>query len=259
MKKSTTDILAIIPARYGSTRFPGKPLAMLAGKPMLQHVYEHANEVFSHLYVATDDERIASSVRAWGGKVVLTSPHHPSGTNRCAEALQIIERLTERTFNWVVNIQGDEPFISAKQLEPIVAATRTANAEILTLAHALPPHTPMAEVDNPNRVKLIMNPQGGVIYFSRATIPYLRGIDRSEWLKHHTYYLHIGLYAYRRHTLTQIAALPPTPLEQAETLEQLRWMEAGMTIEALITDATPVSIDTPEDLRQANSINPKFP
>jgi len=240
--------IAIIPARYDSTRFPGKPLADLGGKSMIQRVYEQACKVFSTVVVATDDERISLAVRHFGGNPIMTSAAHKSGTDRCAEALMLAEKQFSATFDVVVNLQGDEPFIQPSQLKLIESCISRSETQIATLVRPL---TDRQELFDPNKPKVVLNRKGEAIYFSRSVIPYLRGIDSPDWPDHHTYYIHIGLYAFRRDILIAITKLESSPLEIAESLEQLRWIENGYRIEAGITKFESIGIDTPEDLAKA--------
>ena len=243
--------LILIPARYASTRFPAKPLAMLDGRPIIQHVYERVRQFTTAVYVATDDERIASCVEAFGGKYVLTSPDHPSGTDRCREALDKVEAATGQHFDCVVNVQGDEPFIAVSQLQTLVALFDAPATDIATLARPFTPADGIEGLRNPNSPKVVMAADGQALYFSRSVVPYLRGVDEQEWLTRHTYYKHIGLYGYRADVLRQITQLEPSPLEQTEKLEQLRWLESGYTIRVGLTDVETIGIDTPADLLAA--------
>lgn len=239
--------IAIIPARYASSRFPGKPLADIKGKTMIQRVYERAGEVFEHCYVATDDKRIEDEVLRFGGRVVMTSENHRSGTDRCAEALNKIEELSGMTFDVVVNVQGDEPFIATQQLLTIKSLFDVGDTQIATLVK---PFREDEDIFNPNSPKVLISAAGNAMCFSRSAIPYLRGVERSDWQRSHVYYKHIGIYAYRSRTLREITLLPQSPLEKAESLEQLRWLENGYRIKVGITDSESVGIDTPEDLRK---------
>lgn len=243
-------LLALIPARYASTRFPAKPLALLAGKPIIQHVYERVSRLFPDTYVATDDERIAQCVSTFGGRYVMTGTHHKSGTDRCYEALQ---KLGEDQYDVVINIQGDEPFIHEQQLQTIAAAFQDPQTQIATLVKPFTADTPWEVVANPNSPKVVVSPQGYALYFSRSVIPYLRGQEQQEWPARHTYLKHIGLYAYRAEVLREITQLPQSPLELAESLEQLRWLEAGYRIRVGQTDIETIGIDTPQDLAQAEA------
>ncbi len=241
------NFIGIIPARYASTRFPGKPLAMLGGKPVIQRVYEQVSTVISDVYVATDDERIFQAVEAFGGNVVMTSDQHKSGTDRIEEAYQKIGRH----FDVIVNVQGDEPFIQPSQIETVCRCFDDAATQIATLGM---PFKSMEAVENPNSPKIVTDNNGYALYFSRSVIPYCRGAERSEWLNHFNYLKHIGLYAYRSEVLAEITRLPQSPLELAESLEQLRWLQNGYKIKVGLTDIETVGIDTPEDLQKAESM-----
>lgn len=240
--------IAIIPARYASTRFPGKPLALLAGKPIIQHVYERVSKVITHTFVATDDERIKTAVEGFGGRVIMTSPNHPSGTDRCYEAFT---KVTDAVADVVINVQGDEPFINAAQLQSLMACFDDATTDIATLVKPFSPEAGIDALKNPNSPKVVVDDKQRALYFSRSVIPYLRGIPEEEWLLRHTFYKHIGLYAYRADILKQITAMPQGILERAESLEQLRWLEAGMNIRVGTTDIETIGIDTPDDLKKA--------
>lgn len=239
--------IAIIPARYASTRFPAKPLAMLGGKPVIQRVYEQVTGVISSAVVATDDERIADAVKAFGGKVVMTSPNHKSGTDRCWEAYQ---KLGEE-YDVVINVQGDEPFIAHSQLKAIMECFADENTDIATLVKPFSEADGLAALENPNSPKVVLDSESRAIYFSRSVIPYLRGVEREQWLSSHTFYKHIGMYAFRSDVLGKITSLPQSTLELAESLEQLRWLENGYKIGVGISDVETVGIDTPEDLQRA--------
>lgn len=239
--------IGIIPARYASTRFPAKPLAMLGGKPVIQRVYEQVNGVLDDACVATDDERIEAAVKAFGGKVVMTSTAHKSGTDRVQEAFEKIGQ----GYDVVVNIQGDEPFIQPSQLEAVKACFADEATQIATLVKPFVEADGWEALQNPNSPKVVVDGRMNALYFSRSVIPYLRGVEKEEWLKKHTYYKHIGLYAYRAEVLREITRLPQSPLELAESLEQLRWLENGYCIKVGITDVETIGIDTPEDLEKA--------
>jgi 3-deoxy-manno-octulosonate cytidylyltransferase (CMP-KDO synthetase) len=238
--------LAIIPARYASTRFPAKPLALLAGKPVIQHVYERVSNVLDAI-VATDDQRIFDAVTQFGGKVVMTSTEHRTGTDRCLEAYYNCGIEADV----VINVQGDEPFIAEEQIRSLMQCFSNPQTDIATLIKPFPVDTAFATLSNPNTPKVITNPQGQAIYFSRSVIPYLRGKETEEWASQHTYYKHIGIYAYRVEILKQITQMSQTSLELAESLEQLRWLENGLTIQTAITHIETIGIDTPEDLQKA--------
>lgn len=239
--------IGIIPARYASTRFPAKPLAMLGGKPVIQRVYEQVNGILDDACVATDDERIEAAVKAFGGKVVMTSTEHRSGTDRVQEAF---EKVGEG-YDVVVNIQGDEPFIQPSQLEAVKACFEDEATQIATLVKPFTEADGWEALQNPNSPKVVVDGRMNALYFSRSVIPYLRGVEKEEWLKRHTYYKHIGLYAYRAEVLREITRLPQSSLELAESLEQLRWLENGYRIKVAITHTETIGIDTPEDLEKA--------
>lgn len=239
--------LGIIPARYASTRFPAKPLAMLGGKTVIQRVYEQVAGVLDDAYVATDDERIEAAVKSFGGKVVMTSVHHKSGTDRCYEAYTKIGG----DFDVVVNIQGDEPFIQPSQLEALTACFDDATTQIATLVKPFTADNGFDALENVNSPKVVLNKNMNALYFSRSIIPYQRNAEKEDWLKNHTYYKHIGLYAYRVEVLKEITSLPQSSLELAESLEQLRWIENGYLIKAGITNVETIGIDTPQDLERA--------
>lgn len=240
----------MIPARYASTRFPGKPLAQIAGKPMIQWVYERASQVLGHVFVATDDERIREAVDAFGGRVIMTSDRHQSGTDRCAEALGIAEALTGLCFEVVINIQGDEPFIQPKQLTRVAACFSDPAVQIATLVKRF---NPDEDIFNPNSPKVIVNAKGDAIYFSRSVVPFIRSKAKDEWQSSYPFYKHIGLYAYRGTVLRQITQLPQSRLELAESLEQLRWIENGYRIRVEETDQETLAVDTPQDLERVKS------
>lgn len=239
--------IAIIPARYASTRFPGKPLAQLGGKPVIQRVYEQVSGVVDNVVVATDDERIYAAVEAFGGRVVMTSENHKSGTDRCWEAYQ----KQGEEYDVVINVQGDEPFIAHSQLCAIMACFEDETTDIATLVKPFTEEDGLAALENPNSPKVVLDKASRAIYFSRSVIPYLRGVEREEWLKRHTYYKHIGMYAFRTDVLREVTSLPQSPLELAESLEQLRWLENGYKIGVGISNVETVGIDTPEDLERA--------
>jgi len=242
------NFVGIIPARYASTRFPGKPLAMIDGKSMIQRVYEQSCKanVLSEVWIATDDNRIESHIKSFGGKVMLTSPNHKSGTERCNEVIQRLQADTpSRLFDVAINIQGDEPFIQPKQIEKVASCFLNPEVEIATLIKKISDKT---ELFNPNVVKVITANDKKALYFSRQPIPFLRGMPENDWLTHHTYFKHIGIYAYRTETLRKLTMLAPSPLEIAESLEQLRWLENAYHIYTKQTDFESFSVDTPDDL-----------
>lgn len=236
--------IAIIPARYASTRFPGKPLAILGGKTVIQRVYEQAVSVVGEAYVATDDERIFSTVEAFGGRAVMTRPDHKSGTDRIEEA---VEKLGV-TADVIINVQGDEPFIQRSQIETLCSLFDVPETQIGTLGKRF---DSMDAVQSPNSPKIVSDLNGFALYFSRSIIPYVRGEETATWLSHFPYLKHIGIYAYRREVLREITKLPQSPLELAESLEQLRWLQNGYRIRVGETDVETIGIDTPEDLQRA--------
>ncbi|MDD2612456.1 MAG: 3-deoxy-manno-octulosonate cytidylyltransferase [Bacteroidales bacterium] len=236
--------LGIIPARYASTRFPGKPLADIGGKSMIQRVYEQVAPCLDDVWVATDDERIRKAVEGFGGKVVMTSDKHRSGTDRCLEASQKIGG----DYDVVINIQGDEPFIRSEQIEALKACFVSSDTRLATLVKPFTEKDGLDALRNPNSPKVVLNIKREAMYFSRSVIPFLRGVPPEEWLSKNCFYKHIGIYAYRRDTLAEIAVLPQSPMELAESLEQLRWIENGYHIQTALTDIENLAVDTPEDL-----------
>lgn len=235
----------IIPARFASSRFPGKPLVNINGKSMIQRVYEQSLKAgcLSKVIVATDDENIRKHVIAFGGEAVMTSAKHQSGTDRCYEAAQTF--ISMDGDDVIINIQGDEPFIQPGQIDKIASCFHSKETGIATLIKEI---TDEEELLNPNKPKVIINSYKEAIYFSRSPLPYLRAYQQNEWLRNHIYYKHIGIYAYRMNVLEKISKLAPSSLELAESLEQLRWIENGFKIKIEVTDIESFSIDTPEDL-----------
>ena len=245
--------IAIIPARYASTRFPAKPLAVLGGKTVIQRVYEQVAGVLDAAVVATDDERIRDAVLAFGGRVEMTSPDHKSGTDRCREAYDNLCAREGVSYDVAVNVQGDEPFIQPSQLEAIKRCFDDPSVDIATLVKPFVASDGLAALENPNSPKVVLDARSRAVYFSRSVIPYLRGVERSEWLQRHTFYKHIGMYAFRADVLREVTSLPQSPLEKAESLEQLRWIENGYEIGVGISDVETIGIDTPEDLQRAEA------
>lgn len=241
--------IGIIPARYASTRFPAKPLAMLGGKPVIQRVYEQVCGVLDEAYVATDDERIETVVKSFGGKVVMTSVNHKSGTDRCYEAYTKVGE----GYDVIVNIQGDEPFIQRSQLEAVKACFDDETTQIATLVKPFTPENGFDALENVNSPKVVVDKRMNALYFSRSIIPFMRNKDKNEWLSGQTYYKHIGLYAYRASVLKEITSLPQSSLELAESLEQLRWLENGYKIKVGLTNVETIGIDTPADLERAEN------
>lgn len=236
--------IGIIPARYASSRFPGKPLAILGGKYVIQRVYETVSDVLDEAYVATDDERIYNAVIGFGGKAVMTRTDHQSGTDRIEEA---VEKLGTNA-DVIVNVQGDEPFIKRSQIETVCRCFDNAETQIATIGK---PFETMDAVESPNSPKIVIDNRGYAMYFSRSIIPFVRGIEHEEWLKNYPFLKHLGLYAYRKEVLKEVTKLPQSSLEKAEILEQLRWLQNGYKIKVGITNFETVGIDTPEDLERA--------
>jgi 3-deoxy-manno-octulosonate cytidylyltransferase (CMP-KDO synthetase) len=247
-KEPLPQFAGIIPARYASSRFPGKPLVLIGNKPMIQRVYEQASKALAMVYVATDDKRIFEAVLAFGGKAIMTSPDHQSGTDRCSEAVTAIIEETGRNIDVVINIQGDEPFIKPEQIGLLMECYDDETVELATLVRET---TTGEDLFNPNQPKVILNSKKDAIYFSRAAIPFIRGTEMSNWSKNHVFYKHLGLYAYKTETLKKITRLARSPLEIAESLEQNRWIENGFRIRTAVTSWESISIDTPEDLEKA--------
>jgi 3-deoxy-manno-octulosonate cytidylyltransferase (CMP-KDO synthetase) len=236
--------MSIIPARYASTRFPGKPLAVLGGKTVIQRVYEQVSSVLSDVYVATDDERIFKCAESFGGKAVMTRADHKSGTDRIQEAVEKI--ATEADV--IINVQGDEPFIHPSQIKTLMALFDAPETQIGTLGK---PFDNIEAVSNPNSPKIVTDNRGFALYFSRSIIPYIRGKQQDEWFGEYPFLKHLGIYAYRREVLKEVTQLPQSSLEKAESLEQLRWLQNGYRIRVGLTDIETVGIDTPEDLARA--------
>lgn len=243
-------IAAIIPARYHSTRLPAKPLQKLGGKSIIEWVYSAVKAVVEDVVVATDDVRITEEVERFGGCAIMTSEAHRSGTDRCAEA------LTKMGSNYdvVINVQGDEPFIRREHIEALIACFNNPETEIATLAKPMTCVEDVADIHNPNSVKVVTDIRGRALYFSRATIPFQRDVEQSEWSKHHTYLKHIGVYAFRSQTLKAVTSLDTSSLEQTEKLEQLRWLEHGYYISVAKTPYATMGIDTLEDLQRAEEM-----
>ena len=239
-----STILGIIPARYASSRFPGKPLIDILGKSMIQRVYEQAKKstYLSDVVVATDDERIYKHVESFGGKAVYTKAEHPSGTDRCFEALQQVKGK----FDYVINIQGDEPFIDPTQID-LLCNVCDGKTELATLMIPVDSHDVLFDI---GEVKITLNKNNEALYFSRMVIPYIKGKPESEWHKYHAYFRHVGMYAYRKDILEAVTKLEPSSLENAESLEQLRWLENGFKVKCALTTFDSHCIDTPEDIEK---------
>lgn len=239
--------IGVIPARYASTRLPGKPLADIHGKPMIQWVYENARKALDRVIVATDDRHVFEAVEAFGGEVMMTAAEHQSGTDRIGEVVRKLGQVLDAQ-DVVVNIQGDEPYIQAQQIELLMSLFRDQTVQIGTLVKKI---DSTEVLFNANIPKVVFDRSSHALLFSRATIPFARGVENGEWLKHHTYYKHIGMYAYRVSTLLKLVQLPLGMLEQAESLEQLRWLENGFRIKVAVTELESLAVDTPEDLEKA--------
>lgn len=236
--------MAIIPARYASTRFPGKPLAVLGGKTVIQRVYEQVCSVLDEVYVATDDQRIFQCVEGFGGRAVMTRTDHKSGTDRIQEAVEKIGTDADV----IINVQGDEPFIQPSQVETLMHLFDAPETQIGTLGK---PFESLEAVENPNSPKIVTDVRGFALYFSRSVIPYIRGVERTDWFGQYPFLKHLGIYAYRRDVLAEVTQLPQSSLEKAESLEQLRWLQNGYRIRVGLTDVETIGIDTPEDLQRA--------
>lgn len=243
------NILGIIPARYDSSRFPGKPLAMINGKSMIQRVYEQVKKSskINEVIVATDDERILNHVKDFGGNAILTLPNHLNGTSRCYEVFEKANSLKPDFYSAVVNIQGDEPYINPEQINQVCNTLTNKNALIATLAKAI---EDKEELFSENTVKVVFSNTKKALYFSRNPIPFMRSLKKQEWLNNATYYKHIGIYGFSTKILAQIVALKPANLELVESLEQLRWLENGLEIDIDLTSYESVGVDTPEDLQK---------
>jgi len=252
------NVLGVIPARYGSTRLEGKPLLDICGKPMIQHVYEQAKKILPHVVVATDDKRIVKAVQDFGGEVVMTSSDHNTGTNRCLEALRVYTKRKDLKFDVVINIQGDEPLLDPEQIRLLISCFYDEltdfydrETEMATLI------IPIKETDNTfadSGVFVVIDRHKNALYFSRSVIPFVRDTDKSEWQTKHTFYKHIGMYAFTPQTLIEFASLQQTELEVAESLEQNRWLENGKKIKVEITESEAIGVDTQEDLEKVRKI-----
>lgn len=243
--------IAIIPARYASTRFPGKPLADMAGKTMIQRVYEQVQKAVSEVWVATDNVLIFEAVETFGGKAIMTSEGHRSGTDRIYEAFEKIGH----GYDVIINVQGDEPFIQPEQIMALMDCFDSKDVQLATLVKPFRKEDGFDALFNPNSPKVVINKDNEAIYFSRSIVPYIRDVHHTEWLDKHTFYKHIGMYAYRADVLKEITKLPLSSLEKAESLEQLRWVENGYTIKVGYTYVETIGIDTPEDLERALKVS----
>jgi 3-deoxy-manno-octulosonate cytidylyltransferase (CMP-KDO synthetase) len=248
---SFMKILGIIPARYGSTRLGGKPLLDIHGKSMIRRVYERATISIDDLYVATDDQRIVEEVDAFNGNSIMTSSHHNSGTNRCLEAYEKISQATGKTYDVIINIQGDEPLLDPEQLDTLKSLFTDEYIMMGTLVS--PVNNPL-DLDNESEAFVVFDKNKNALYFSRSVIPYVKGVSRAQWFDNHTFYKHVGMYAYTPEALEIFANLPISKLETIEGLEQNRWLENGYSIKVAITDRPGICVDTPEDLERIRAI-----
>ena len=239
--------IGIIPARYASSRFPGKPLADMAGKPMIQRVYEQAKKVLADVYVATDDSRIYNAVESFGGKAVMTSDKHRSGTDRCYEAYCNVSSKADV----VINIQGDEPFIHEEQICEIMECFDDPATQIATLVRKFDPSQGFDALNDCTKPKVVIDNNRNALYFSRSVIPFVRNAEKKDWPSETAFYMHVGMYAYKAAVLAEITKLPQSSLEIAESLEQLRWLQNGYKIKTGLTDKPTIGIDTPTDLEKA--------
>ncbi len=245
----------IIPARYASSRFPGKPLTLIGDRSMIQRVYEQASKSLDNVYVATDDERIIKAVNKFGGKAIMTSTEHASGTDRCSEAVSIIEAETKTKTDVVINIQGDEPFIKPEQIDLLVSSFEDETVEIATLICKA---ETTEDIFSPNQIKVVVSVNGDALYFSRAQIPYLRDVELKDWHLKHNFYKHLGIYGFKKNTLKEITLLSRSSLEIAESLEQNRWLENGYKIRTALTKWDSVGIDTPDDIERTKTFLEDF-
>ncbi len=250
-KKRGFSVIGIIPARFTSERLPGKPLLKIGDKSMIEWVWRGAERALDNLYVATDDERIASEVERFGGSAIITSAEHRTGTDRCAEALDLIESRCGENYDVVVNIQGDEPFTEVEQILSLTGCFSDEGTDIATLIRAV---SRGEDISNTSQPKVVTDSYGYALYFSRAAIPYVRDCRPKLWSSSHIFFKHVGMYAYRSNILRQITSLPPSPLEIAEGLEQNRWLENGLKIKTVQTPFGNIGVDTPEDLEEARRI-----
>lgn len=250
----TPKFSAIIPSRYGSSRFPGKPLAMIGDRSMIERVYTQVKKAVDDVWVATDDQRIYDAVISFGGHVVMTSPDHQSGTDRICEAAEKIASDSDI----IINIQGDEPFISPDQIERVKDCFKYPQTQIATLVRKFDQTLGFDALFDSNLVKVVFDSDMNALYFSRSIIPYVRNAKWQDWLQNATFYTHIGLYAYRRIVLKEITSIPRSSLEIAESLEQLRWVQNGYKIKVAITDNPTIGIDTPKDLESAIEFAKQF-
>jgi 3-deoxy-manno-octulosonate cytidylyltransferase (CMP-KDO synthetase) len=249
------NFLGVIPARYGSTRLEGKPLVDICGKSMIQRVYEQAKKVLDHVVVATDDERIEDAVKGFGGNVVMTSKSHKTGTNRCLEAYELVQKESSTVFDAVINIQGDEPLLEPEQIRCLVSCFDDPMTELATLVM---PVASEGDLFNESEVFVVFDKNKRALYFSRSVIPHIRDVHKTKWLEHHTYYKHLGMYGFTTASLKEFANLPQTKLELTESLEQNRWLENGGVIKIDITQHESIPVDTKDDLERVRRIIEKI-
>ncbi len=245
------NILGVIPARYGSERLEGKPLVDICGKTMIQRVYGQASKVLKHLVVATDDQRIYDNVKAFGGRVVMTSANHNTGTNRCLEAYEIIQKESDVDFDFVINVQGDEPLLEPGQIKSLIKCFEDPETELATLVM---PVNHEADLFNESEVFVVFDKNKRALYFSRSVIPHVRGVHKTQWLKHHTYFKHLGMYGFKVESLQKFAKMEQTKLELIESLEQNRWLENGGVIKIEISQHDTIPVDTIDDLEKVRRI-----
>lgn len=245
------NILGIIPARYGSSRLEGKPLADIGGKPMIQWVYEQAKKALENVVVATDDDRIFKAVESFGGKAVMTGDHHNSGTNRCLEAFEKFTSDSGQSVDVILNIQGDEPLLEPELLTQLADCFKDKSVEMATLAAPVEDNETLL---GDSSVFLTLDKNQDALYFSRSPIPHIRGVKMDQWLEHYHFLRHIGLYAFTPAALQHFANMPGSSLENAEALEQLRWLEDGRRIRVAKTSHSGISVDTPQDLEKVRKI-----
>jgi 3-deoxy-manno-octulosonate cytidylyltransferase (CMP-KDO synthetase) len=252
--KNPARVLGIIPARYASTRLPGKPLVEISGKPMIQWVYEAAKKALPNVVIATDDSRIADVVLGFGGRAIMTNPEHVNGTSRCLEAFQLVCKQDNTNYDLIINIQGDEPMLHPEVLEALTSCFHDPGVAFATL---VTPVLENFELDNQSEVFVTFDDKFDALYFSRSPIPFLRDVPKSAWLSNGKHYKHLGLYGYTPDTLAAFAEMPPGRLEQLEMLEQLRWLENGGKIRVAITPYSSLPVDTPEDLTRVRELMQK--
>lgn len=244
------NFLGIIPARYGSTRLEGKPLVDICGKTMIQRVYEQSKKVLSNVVIATDDKRIEDAVKSFGGNVVITG-EHTTGTNRCLEAYEKVQKNSTINFDAIINIQGDEPLLEPEQLRCLVSCFEDPKTELATLVI---PVSNEGDLFNESEVFVVFDKNKKALYFSRSVIPHIRGVHKTKWLQYHTFYKHLGMYGFTTKSLKEFANMEQTKLELSESLEQNRWLENGGVIKIEITQHDSIPVDTIDDLEKVRRI-----